>query len=115
MPVYEYWCEPCGQDFSVMRPMAEAAQPHACPDCGVPAPRAMLSAPAFAGMPAGLRAAHATNERSRHEPRSSAALERKGHGPGCSCCGSGAKSSRVVQSADGKKAFPTKRPWMISH
>jgi putative FmdB family regulatory protein len=38
-----------------------------------------------------------------------------GHGPGCSCCSGGARRSRTAKAADGKKSFPSARPWMISH
>lgn len=112
MPVYEYLCDGCGSDFTALRPMSQSSQPHPCPDCGGEAQRALLSAPAYAGMPAADRKAHAINERARHEPRSSAQLGHK-HGPGCGC-GSGVSKATAV-APDGKKSFPTKRPWMISH
>jgi len=112
MPVYEYLCDGCGIDFSAMRPMAQSSAPHACPECGSDAPRAMLSAPAYAGMPAAQRTAHSVNERAKHEPKSSSQLGHR-HGPGCGC-GSGPSRTTVV-APDGKKSFPTKRPWMISH
>ncbi len=34
MPVYEYRCSKCGTEFEVMRRMAEADLPAACPGCG---------------------------------------------------------------------------------
>jgi len=111
MPVYEYLCDGCGTDFSALRPMAQSSLPHACPECGSEAQRALLSAPAYAGMPAAQRAAHATNERARHEPKSSSKLGHV-HGPGCGC---GKPGKSTVVAPDGKKSFPTKRPWMISH
>jgi putative FmdB family regulatory protein len=107
MPVYEYACEDCGE-FTAVRAMAQCRDPHPCPSCGEEAPRALVTAPAFAGLAPAVRRAHAVNERSAHEPRNAA-----GHGAGCACC-STAKSS-AVQGADGSKAFPSKRPWMISH
>src|SRR5258708_30212460 len=67
MPVYEYMCEGCGP-FTVTRPMAEYEKPHACPDCDEMSPRVMLTAPRFSTLSAGLRLAHATNERSAHKP-----------------------------------------------
>lgn len=112
MPVYEYLCDACGGDFTALRPMSHSSLPHACPDCGGEAQRVLLSAPAFAGMQAADRKAHAINERARHEPKSSSQLGHK-HGPGCGC-GSGVSKATAV-STDGKKSFPTKRPWMISH
>ncbi|MBI1396371.1 MAG: zinc ribbon domain-containing protein [Betaproteobacteria bacterium] len=112
MPTYEYLCGHCERDFTAVRRMAEASLPQPCPECGAPAPRAMMTAPAYAGMPAATRQAHAVNERSRHEPRSSAQAGHR-HGPGCGC-GSG-PSRTTVTTPDGRKTFPTKRPWMISH
>ena len=109
MPIYEYECADCG-GFTASRPLAQYREPQPCPDCGASAPRALLTAPAFAGMPSVTRQAHAINERSAHEPRSSA----QGHGAGCGCCGGGKKSSAVT-GADGSKTFPNRRPWMISH
>lgn len=111
MPVYEYLCDGCGTDFSVLRPMAQSGLPHACPECGAQAPRTMLSAPAYAGMPAAERVAYATNERARHEPKTSSQLGHV-HGPGCGC---GKPGKSTVVAPDGKKGFPSKRPWMISH
>ena len=111
MPVYEYECAECG-DFTAVRPMAQYQDPHECPVCGQQAQRVLRSAPSFAAMPAATRQAHAVNERSAHAPRSSS--QTGAHKPGCGCC-SGVGKSRTVQSADGKKAFPDKRPWMISH
>lgn len=110
MPVYEYLCEAHGP-FEAMRPMAEYAAPCACPDCGTDAPRVMLTVPRLATMDGDHRSAHATNERSAHEPKST-----RTHGPGCGCCSGGrsAKSS-AVHRPDGSKTFPSKRPWMISH
>ena len=108
MPTYEYACPACGE-FTALRPMAQRQDPLACPDCGAPAVRVFATAPAYTGLPAAVRQAHATNERSAHEPRQSSR-----HGAGCSCCSGSGKSS-AVRSADGNKSFPAKRPWMISH
>ena len=36
MPIYEYWCNACGQEFEQLRPMSQAADPAACPQCGTP-------------------------------------------------------------------------------
>ncbi|QDM17855.1 zinc ribbon domain-containing protein [Tardiphaga sp. vice352] len=94
MPVYEYLCNDCGP-FTEMRPMAECEEPHDCPQCAAEAPRVMLMAPAFFCMPADKRKAHATNERSRHAPKSSAEYK-AAHGAGCGCC-SGKKPSRLVK------------------
>jgi hypothetical protein len=88
--------------------------PQDCPHCAVEAPRVILTAPAFFCMPSDKRKAHATNERSRNAPKTSAEYTAS-HGAGCGCC-SGKKPSRLVKkTAAGAKSFPTARPWMISH
>lgn len=111
MPVYDYQCSDCGY-FSDLRPMALAKEPCDCPDCGQSAPRVLISVPNYALMDATMRTAHSTNEQSTHAPKSS-----KAHGPGCSCCSGSSKSmpSRTLRRPDGSKAFPSARPWMISH
>ncbi|MCA7120637.1 MAG: zinc ribbon domain-containing protein [Acidibrevibacterium sp.] len=101
MPSYDYLCETCGP-FTEARPMAEFAAPRPCPGCARAAPRALLSMPALAVMPASRRAAHATNERSANAPRRS-------HPSGCGCC-----AARPAKLA-AESASPTARPWMLSH
>ena len=115
MPIYDFECPTCGP-FTAMRPMAEAADPSACPDCAASAPRAYLTAPAVLGMDGARRRAIAANEKSRSSPEVSSKSERYGgkHGPGCGCC-AGAKRRKATFRADGGKAFPSSRPWMISH
>jgi putative FmdB family regulatory protein len=111
MPTYEYECARHGA-FEALRSMSEARAPQSCPDCGVLAPRVVLTAAAFAAMPAANRKAHAVNERSAHEPKTSASLR---HKPGCGCCSPRIGKSNSLTLPDGTKAFPSKRPWMISH
>jgi hypothetical protein len=36
------------------------------------------------------------------------------HPAGCGCCSSSRKTTTVT-APNGAKAFPSKRPWMISH
>ncbi|MEJ0034512.1 MAG: zinc ribbon domain-containing protein [Gammaproteobacteria bacterium] len=110
MPLYEYECSKHGA-FERMRPLAESAMAQKCPECGKAAPRAILSAARLAAMAPTLRAAHATNERSAHEPKSS---KQHRHGPGCGCSQS-ARKATTARAADGSKMFPGRRPWMISH
>ena len=55
-----------------------------------------------------------TNERARHEPKISGSYQRMRHPAGCGCCSTG-KRGATVTAANGAKAFPSKRPWMISH
>jgi putative FmdB family regulatory protein len=49
LPTYGYQCGPCG-GFTLVRPMAQAGDPVACPDCGSSARRVF-------GLPA-LRSLH---------------------------------------------------------
>ncbi|MGQ9369380.1 FmdB family zinc ribbon protein [Azospirillum sp. ST 5-10] len=118
MPMYEYLCAHCGP-FSDLRPMSRSAEPAPCPGCGAEAPRAILTAPHFSLVAGATRRAVETNERSAHAPMSSAEYKERraaGHGAGCACCsGTKALRSAAVTGKDGAKAFPTKRPWMISH
>jgi putative FmdB family regulatory protein len=109
MPFYDYSCEDCGT-FTRLRPMALAADPAPCPDCGTSARRVILTAPGIATMDAGRRSAFVTNERSAHAPK----LASKGHGAGCGCCGPKPKGF-LAPAAGAAKGFPSKRPWMISH
>jgi putative FmdB family regulatory protein len=115
MPVYDYLCARCGP-FTDMRPMAHCDRPHGCPKCGRKAPRAYLSAPYCAAMPAERALAHATNERSANAPqrlsdmKAGTKAQSKAHGRGCGCC----KPLRPANGGD-VRGFPSKRPWMISH
>ncbi|MEA2737190.1 MAG: hypothetical protein QOH05_497 [Acetobacteraceae bacterium] len=103
MPVYDYLCPDCGP-FTMQRPMAAFEAPYPCEECGVEAPRALLVAPAMAGMDPARRAVFATNERSAtHRPR------RSRHPSGCGCCSP--KSLR----ADTPRTQPNQRPWMLGH
>lgn len=67
MPIYEYECTTHG-GFELERPMRAATSDAACPACGAGC-RRVLSVPSIAQLSAGSRKAHATNERSRFEPR----------------------------------------------
>jgi putative FmdB family regulatory protein len=113
MPTYDYACSDCG-GFDAFRSLADRNQPATCPDCGGASPRVFATAPRLALMDGGTRMAMATNERARHEPKSSAEYARLKHPAGCGCC-STAKRGATLQAPNGNKAFPSKRPWMISH
>ena len=118
MPTYDYGCADCG-DFEAVRPLLLRNDPAHCPTCGAAAPRVLVSAPRLALMPGSVRGAIATNERASHEPRSSRDAGprepvRLRHPKGCGCC-SGSTRGATVTGANGNKAFPSKRPWMISH
>eukprot|EP01031_Cornospumella_fuschlensis_P046618 gene46618-57086_t len=68
MPVYAFECSACGEDFVLLRSIAERSAPAPCPACRQEAQR-LISAPNLALMnPHGRRAA-TINERSQHEPR----------------------------------------------
>ena len=113
MPTYDYACADCG-GFDAFRSLADRNQPALCPDCGGASPRVFATAPRLALMDGGTRSAMATNERARHEPQRSGDYARLKHPTGCGCCSS-AKRSATLKAANGNKAFPSKRPWMISH
>lgn len=108
MPVYDYLCAECGP-FTDVRPMAEFQQPQPCDQCGQAAPRALLTAPAFAGMDAGRRRASAVNERSANTP-----TKAKQHPASCGCCSGGGRKALRAEAVPAK-SFPAQRPWMISH
>ena len=46
MPIYAFECQACGHGFEVMQKMSEAP-PTACPACGKPELRKLLSAAGF--------------------------------------------------------------------
>ena len=113
MPTYDYACNDCG-GFDAFRLLANRNEPATCPDCKGSSPRVFATAPRLALMDSGTRNAMATNERARHEPKSSADYVRLRHPTGCGCC-STAQRGATLQAPNGNKAFPSKRPWMISH
>lgn len=114
MPTYDYDCPGCG-GFDALRALSERNEPAACPDCGAASPRVFVSAPRLALMDGGTRSAIGVNERARHEPKSSRDYQRMRHPAGCGCCSTSGKRSATVTAPSGAKAFPSKRPWMISH
>ena len=120
MPTYDYQCPRCG-GFDAFRTLAERSAPAHCPDCGTESPRVLVAAPRLSALATGTRRAIEANERASHAPISSRELAGGGysrlrHPAGCGCC-SGASRGRgaTVRAPDGAKAFPRKRPWMISH
>ncbi|MDG1109029.1 MAG: zinc ribbon domain-containing protein [Burkholderiaceae bacterium] len=113
MPTYDYECLVCG-GFDAYRSVSDRNEPAVCPECGTASCRIFASAPRLALMSNATRTAMATNERARHEPQSSSDYVRLRHPSGCGCC-STAKRGATLTAANGNKAFPSKRPWMISH
>lgn len=117
MPTYDYACPDCG-GFDAFRSLAQRNDPAVCPDCGAGSPRVFVSAPRLGLMNRDTRFAMDTNEKARHEPRSSkdqGSYGRLKHPSGCGCCSTSGKRGATVTAANGAKTFPSKRPWMISH
>ncbi|WP_428420713.1 FmdB family zinc ribbon protein [Methylibium sp.] len=114
MPTYDYACPACG-GFDAFRTLAARNDPAPCPDCSRESPRVFVGAPRLALMAGTARSAIETNERARHEPRSSRDYQRLGHPAGCGCCATPTRRGATVTAPNGNKAFPSKRPWMISH
>jgi len=113
MPTYDYRCDRCGP-FEAVRRIAEREVPLPCPNCGGDSPRTWLAAARLADMEGDTRRAMDLNERARHEPKRSGDYARLKHPSGCGCCSTGRRGATVT-GANGNKAFPSKRPWMISH
>lgn len=49
MPVYEYRCPKCGNEFDLMRPISRADEPAPCPKCGSPGEKLMSTFASKAG------------------------------------------------------------------
>jgi putative FmdB family regulatory protein len=113
MPTYDYECGACG-GFDAFRTLSARNDPASCPGCGGASPRVLAAAPRLALLDGAMRGAMDVNERARHEPKSSREYQRLRHPAGCGCCATGQRGA-TVRSANGNKAFPSKRPWMISH
>ncbi|MBD9442659.1 FmdB family zinc ribbon protein [Pseudomonas sp. PDM04] len=115
MALYEYDCPDCG-DFTALRPMADSALPCACPECGKPSLRVILSAPALATLAGHTRKAIAANERSAHAPKTVEEYRDSARHPkGCGCCGPSRNVEPSKANPHGLKGKASGRPWMISH
>jgi putative FmdB family regulatory protein len=113
MPTYDYVCASCGE-FEAIRPIASRNEPANCPQCGSSSVRVMVASCGLAYLDGTTVKAIDANERSRHEPKSSKSYVSQRHPAGCGCCSSSRKTTTVT-APNGAKAFPSKRPWMISH
>jgi putative FmdB family regulatory protein len=98
VPFYAFSCAACGP-FDVLRPMADAGTPAACPACGGDAAR-VFSAPASTIRSPGA-VADAVDERSRHAPQRVTREVGGSHGHGHDHGHGGHRSGG--------------RPWQISH
>jgi putative FmdB family regulatory protein len=114
MPTYDYACRDHG-GFDAFRALSARDEPAACPDCGAASPRVFASAPRLGLLDGVTRTAMDVNERARHEPKRSGDYQRLKHPSGCGCCSATGSRGATVRAANGAKAFPSKRPWMISH
>lgn len=109
MPLYEYACADCGT-FTRLAPISRSSEPAVCPGCGQMAAK-VIGAPALALMPAALRAAYASSEKSAHEPRRA----RRGCGcHGTHTCGTGTGTG-VSKPALKSASSASTRPWMLGH
>lgn len=117
MPLYDYKCREHGL-FQELGAMAEAASPAACPICKALSPRVIVLPPEFQAMDPARRQAEERNEKARHEPIVSGADQRARdaeHRRSCGCTKKSDGKHMLFYTADGKKMFPSMRPWMISH
>ncbi|MBC6903900.1 zinc ribbon domain-containing protein [Saccharophagus sp. K07] len=116
MPVYDYRCREHGV-FYQLQTMENHDKPVECPTCAQLCPRIIMLPPELLLMDPDKRLAHATNEKSRHEPIISSQDRRQHdhrHRQQCGC-DHGLKKSKLFYTARGEKMFPSMRPWMISH
>ena len=122
MPLYDYKCGQHGL-FYELATVADSAKPCACPQCGALSARVIMLSPDILSMKQENREAHKRNEQSAHAPVFSTVEYRQEqqvrrehkHGKGCGCGDKPIRKSNLLNTADGKKMFPSMRPWMISH
>ena len=110
MPVYEYQCSNCVNQFTALGSISHYQSPATCPECGELSPRIFNTAPRLNTMSPGRRKAFQVNEKSAHEPG-----VRNKHHCGSSCgCGTSKTASKEA-SAPKIKQQNGKRPWMLGH
>jgi putative FmdB family regulatory protein len=117
MPLYDYKCREHGL-FQELGTMAEPGKPAECPTCKALSARVIALPPHIMGMDPAKRQAEARNEKARHEPIISTADQRARdaeHRKSCGCKKKSDGKHMLFYTADGKKMFPSMRPWMISH
>lgn len=122
MPVYDYKCREHGL-FYALATLDEYDQPQPCPDCGELSAKVILLPTNVFKVDDSERKARERNEKAVHSPilstpdyraEEQARHEHK-HGKGCGCAHQKIGKSKLFWTADGKKMFPSARPWMISH
>ena len=121
MPLYDYKCQQHGV-FHALATVEDAGLPAPCPQCEQPGERIIMIAPELLFVDPVKRDASARNEKAIHEPVFSTPDYREEkqkrhehkHGKGCGCADQ-KRGSKAVYLPDGKKIFPSARPWMISH
>jgi putative FmdB family regulatory protein len=124
MPLYDYKCRDHGL-FQELARMDEHGDPKPCPVCGTLASRVILLPPEVLDPNRAAVLVAARRERSVHAPLLSTADTRAeqadrvrhafGRGCGCDADHGPIGKSQLFYTADGKKMFPSARPWMISH
>ncbi|WP_111642759.1 FmdB family zinc ribbon protein [Marinimicrobium alkaliphilum] len=122
MPLYDYKCREHGL-FYALASLDESGDVKPCPACGKASARVIVLPPQLRVMDEQQREARERNERSRHQPlfsnpeqrREAQARREHKHGKGCGCGQQSVSKSQLFYTADGKKMFPSMRPWMISH
>jgi len=115
MPLYDYKCQQHGV-FSELSTIANMEAPVDCPQCGVVSPRILALPPHIVSMMKETKQAMERNEKAQHQPVVSTLDRRENDHEHSSTCGcSSKKKSNLFYTADGKKMFPSMRPWMISH
>lgn len=119
MPVYDYNCQHHGL-FHELSTLDDSAQPKACPSCGSLSARVIMINPNVLINNEHTQAID-RNVKAQHEPVfSNKAVreeneEKTKRGCGCHHHNQDRRQSKVFFTADGKKIFPSMRPWMISH
>ena len=120
MPVYDYKCPDHGL-FHELATMEDYDKPGLCPQCQLLSPRVIMVPPEYLNMDKEKKNAMDRNEAAKHEPQLSTVdsraenEERLKHPKGCGCTHKKKGGSKLMYTADGKKMFPSMRPWMISH
>ncbi|MBF0266715.1 MAG: zinc ribbon domain-containing protein [Gammaproteobacteria bacterium] len=67
MPIYEYQCSKCDNEFEQLMSLEEYSPIRVCPECNTPSTR-KLSAPQLQSIKEAERIARERNERAIHEP-----------------------------------------------